>query len=62
MGVHFILQFKKPKKDYTKHEEVLVSVRYYYKGRKLNLSSGVKCKIKDWNENWGKHKKLTRTN
>ncbi len=52
MGVHFILQFKKPKKDYTKHEEVLVSVRYYYKGRKLNLSSGVKCKIKDWNENW----------
>ena len=54
MGVHYILQFKKPKKDYTKHEEVLVSVRYYYKGRKLNLSSGVKCKIKDWNENWEK--------
>ena len=52
MGVHYSLQYKKPKKEYTKHDEVLVCVRYYHQGRKMNISSGIKCKIKDWNENW----------
>lgn len=52
MGVYFVLQYKKPKKEYTKNDDVLVSVRYYHQGRKLNISSGVKCKIKDWNDDW----------
>ena len=52
MGVHYSLQYKKPKKEYTKHDEVLVCVRYYHQGRKMHISSGIKCKIKDWNENW----------
>jgi integrase len=54
MGVHYSLQYKKSKNEYTKHDEVLVCVRYYHQGRKMNISSGVKCKIKDWNENWEK--------
>lgn len=57
MGVNFIQQFKKPKSEYHKDEEVLITIRYYFQGKKLNLSSGVKCKIKDWNENWSKSNK-----
>lgn len=54
MGVHFSLQYKKSKKEYTKNDELLVCVRYYHQGRKMNISSGVKCKIKDWNDDWEK--------
>jgi len=54
MGVHYSLQYKKPKVEYTKNDELLVCVRYYHQGRKMNISSGVKCKIKDWNDDWEK--------
>ena len=32
----------------------MISVRYYFQGKKLNVSSGVKCRIKDWNDDWEK--------
>ena len=52
MGYHFSLQYRKPKSEYSKSEEILVTLRYYFQGRKINLGTGVKCKLKDWNENW----------
>ena len=54
MGVHFSLQYKKSKSDYLKTDELVISVRYYFQGKKLNVSSGVKCRIKDWNDDWEK--------
>lgn len=54
MGIHYSIQYKKPKSEYTKNDELLVCVRYYFKGKKLNISTGIKCKLKDWNENWDK--------
>lgn len=54
MGVHFSLQYKKSKSDYLKTDELVISVRYYFQGKKLNISSGVKCRIKDWNDDWEK--------
>ena len=57
MGIHFSLQFKKRKSDYEKNDDLIVSVRYYFQGKKLNISSGVRCKIKDWNDDWDKSNK-----
>lgn len=60
MGVHFSLNYRKPKKEYKPSDELMVLVRYYFKGdmdkkgKKLNLSTGVKCKLSDWNLNWNK--------
>ncbi len=52
MGVHFGLNFRKPKKEYKPSSELDVMVRYYFEGKKMNISGGVKCKLKDWNDDW----------
>tara|TARA_B100001250_G_scaffold164430_1_gene141422 strand:+ start:4773 stop:7085 length:2313 start_codon:yes stop_codon:yes gene_type:complete len=58
--VTFSLNYRKPKLDYKDNDNLIVCIRYYYKpeGAKNSkikkLSTGVRCKIKDWNENWHK--------
>ena len=62
--VTFSLNYRKPKSEYDQNDDLIVCIRYYYKPHgSLNskikkLSTGVKCKIKDWNKNW--HKTLDR--
>tara|TARA_Y100000741_G_scaffold355450_1_gene330871 strand:- start:497 stop:2137 length:1641 start_codon:yes stop_codon:yes gene_type:complete len=62
MGTTLSLNYRKPKKMYKKSDEVTICVRYYFKDRGkpqyLNLSTGVKVKLKDWDEDWDKQKKI----
>ena len=61
MSTYFIQNYRKKKEDYIKSDELYVFVRYYSDGigdgRTLNVRTGVKCKIKDWNPNWSKSRK-----
>lgn len=55
MSVYFNLNLKKKKEDYHKSlDEIFVNVYYYFNKRKLNTSTGVSVKLKDWNENWSR--------
>ncbi len=62
--VTFSLNYRKPKSEYNENDELIVCIRYYFKpkgsiGSKIKkLSTGVRCMIKDWDENW--HKKHDR--
>ncbi len=57
-SIHYILdkvrsnnsvEEKKNPPVYDEKKEFVIQMRYYFKGKKLNLSTGVKCKIKDYN-------------
>ena len=50
-SVHYILNKRDKNPKFGKNTEYTINIRYYFKGNKLNLSSGVKCKIKDYNKN-----------
>ena len=58
--VTFSLNYRKPKSEYDKNDYLIVCIRYYYKPKDSKTSkikkrsTGVKCKINDWNENWHK--------
>tara|TARA_B100000902_G_scaffold396143_1_gene456412 strand:+ start:63 stop:2381 length:2319 start_codon:yes stop_codon:yes gene_type:complete len=62
--VTFSLNYRKPKLEYDQNDDLIVCIRYYYKpigsskSKIKKLSTGVRCKIKDWNKNW--HKTLDR--
>ena len=61
----FSLNYRKPKSEYEIDEELIVCIRYYYKdditkkSKIKQISTGVKCKIKDWNNDW--HKNYSRS-
>ena len=56
--VTFSLNYRKPKSAYTKNEELMVCLRYYYKAEGKSkikkISTGVRCKISDWDVDWHK--------
>ena len=45
MGVHYSLQYKKPKKEYTKNDELLVYVKYIKKTLNLSLYLSLFCNM-----------------
>jgi len=51
MSIYLSLNYKKPKSQYLLNEDVPIVLFYYFKGRKLKLSTGVSIKLKDWNGN-----------
>ena len=59
----FALNYRKPKADYKSAEEIEICIRYYYKDLQTgdpkvkNISTGVKCKLADWDTNWHKSNK-----
>ena len=62
--ITYSLNYRKPKEEYTPDEELLICVRYYHKVNNstpkiIKKSTGVKCKLKDWDTNW--HKKDCRS-
>ncbi|MCZ2845829.1 MAG: tyrosine-type recombinase/integrase [Candidatus Bathyarchaeota archaeon] len=52
MPIPINLNLKKKKSLYSQGEEIPVNVYYYFDKKKLNVSTGVKTTIKDWNDNW----------
>ena len=52
MKVFYELTTKKSFSEYDLNDEVMISVRYRYSGKRLNTSTGVSVKIKDWDKSW----------
>ena len=59
----FSLNYRKPKADYKSSDELVICIRYYHnspdasKSRIIKKSTGIKCKLKDWDEDWHKNGK-----
>lgn len=54
MSVLFKLHYKRKKSLYKRNDSVQVQVFYYFNKRKINISTGVEVKIKDWESEWRK--------
>lgn len=52
MSVYFNLNLKQKKSLYSPEEDIPVNVYYYFDKKKLNVSTGIKTTLKDWNEDW----------
>ena len=57
--ITYSLNYRKPKEEYSKSDELTVCVRYYQnlpngKNKVVKKSTGVKCKLKDWDSDWHK--------
>ncbi len=57
--ITYSLNYRKPKLDYDINDELTVCVRYYQKfdngkHKVVKKSTGVKCKLKDWDTDWHK--------
>ena len=60
----FSLNYRKPKSEYSENDEVFICIRKHLSSEQnastiKQISSGVKCKISDWDPNW--HKKPERS-
>ena len=59
----FSLNYRKPKSEYKSSDELMICIRYYHKNPDSNeskiikKSTGIKCKLKDWDEDWHKNGK-----
>jgi site-specific recombinase XerD len=52
MSLFLTLDYKLKKSEYKKSDSVKAVIRYRYKGKQLKISTGVDCKIKDWNQDY----------
>jgi len=57
MSEFFSLSLQRSLSEYQKTDEVPIVLNYYYSGKKIRLSSGIKVRIKDWNENSSQREK-----
>ncbi len=61
----YSLNYRRPKSEYKPSDELMICIRYYHKceitqkTKIIKKSTGVKCKLKDWNSDW--HKSPDRT-
>ena len=57
--ITYSLNYRKPKNEYSSDDELTVCVRYYQKldngkNKVVKKSTGIKCKLKDWDSDWHK--------
>ena len=56
----YSLNYRKPKSEYTDSDELMICIRYYHrcdktqKTKVIKKSTGIKCKLQDWNSDWHK--------
>ena len=61
----YSLNYRRPKSEYKDSDELMICIRYYHKCQKTNKtkiikkSTGVKCRLSDWNTDW--HKSSNRS-
>ena len=48
MGLFYSLNLHKVKEQYQPTDELSVNVTYYFRGKKIKVSTEVKVKLKDW--------------
>ena len=61
--VTYSLNYRKPKNQYSSNDELVVCLRYYHsigngKYKVTKKSTGIKCKLVDWDSDW--HKSVNR--
>ena len=57
--ITYSLNYRKPKNQYSNHDELVVCLRYYHsigngKYKVTKKSTGIKCKLADWDTDWHK--------
>ena len=58
--ITYSLNYRKPKEEYNLNDELVVCLRYFHKNQTTNQSkiikksTGIKCKLSDWNVDWHK--------
>ncbi len=61
----YSLNYRRPKSEYKDSDELMICIRYYHKCPKtskikiIKKSTGVKCRLSDWNTDW--HKSSNRS-
>ena len=56
----YSLNYRRPKSEYSRSDELMVCIRYYHRCAKTNKtkiikkSTGVKCRLEDWDSDWHK--------
>jgi len=61
----YSLNYRRPKSEYKNSDELMICIRYYHRCAKTNKtkiikkSTGIKCKLSDWNSDW--HKSSNRS-
>ena len=61
----YSLNYRRPKSEYKSSDELMICIRYYHKCKETNKtkiikkSTGVKCRLSDWNSDW--HKSSNRS-
>ena len=56
----YSLNYRRPKSEYSDTDELMICIRYYHKCSKtqktrvIKKSTGVKCRLQDWNSDWHK--------
>ncbi len=61
----FSLNYRRPKSEYKSSDELMICIRYYHKcdetqkTKIIKKSTGVKCRLSDWNSDW--HKSSNRS-
>tara|TARA_B100000767_G_scaffold171073_1_gene160154 strand:+ start:6649 stop:8961 length:2313 start_codon:yes stop_codon:yes gene_type:complete len=59
--ITYSLNYRKPKDEYSPSDELMVCLRYFhksstnFKGKIIKKSTGVKCKLSDWDIDWHKN-------
>ena len=54
----YSLNYRRPKSEYKDSDELMICIRYYHKcsntskTKIIKKSTGVKCKLQDWNSDW----------
>ena len=54
----YSLNYRRPKSEYKASDELMICIRYYHKCNNtsktkiIKKSTGVKCKLQDWNSDW----------
>ena len=58
--ITYSLNYRKPKEEYNPNDELVICLRYFYKNldnnksKIIKKSTGIKCKLSDWNIDWHK--------
>ena len=61
-SITYSLNYRKPKNEYNPDDELIICLRYFYndssssKARIIKKSTGIKCKLSDWNVDWHKNR------
>lgn len=57
MTINIVPLFRKKKELYSKEDEVTILIRLFVDNKIINLSSGIRVKYGNWNENWKQTRK-----